>query len=650
MLLPPFLTASVTILLCTPLWKDSQVLEALRTSAYRVFSVLPRENRSIGFPTFIGASFTNTTGMTIELCVNFCSSQSYILAGLESGCTCYCDNFYENILESVGNNECDVPCAGNYTESCGASDRVSVYHAPGGNLAVPTFVPSVGLWKGLGCYNDSTSARALERRIDAGNVTVESCTAACLAETFPFAGLEFGQECWCGLQLDNNAVFYGTDYNGIEYGEFREDPNGDYCNMGCEGNSSELCGGSSMLDVYQYTGTFPAGASVVPFSGAWISQGCFSDSTSQRTLERRVDAGNVTVESCTAECQSESFDTGFTVAGLEFGQECWCGTQIAPGLSLPQSACDQACVGNSSEVCGGPNALEVYVFQNSPQVVGDLQELIGLTDSLADFITAITAANVQTTGPEMLVGFQGIVNTASATIQDASNATNEQAGKSPFISNNADVVTDRLIDNVFSTNVCTTISNEQKRVDSKRSLQSLAVALTNNKNVLNNGGFGPSTATAIANLLAAFEIMRLSRLPGIAQYTARTSMTSDMIVGLSSCKIKINTWERSSTRPRLPPVRTRRCTAPVTVQPLCQLSLLYHALARTSVGFSKAEMAGMAVKHSRQQQIFPPFPGRSWARTSYAFRMHTGAMSTTSLRRPDGKKKSAIIQGVMGKR
>ncbi|KAI0065296.1 WSC-domain-containing protein [Artomyces pyxidatus] len=493
MVLFPFRAASVAILLSNHASSaaSERQLDPRGTSQSTTtwgYTGCYEDNRSIGFPTFIGASFTNTTGMTIELCINFCSSRSYIYAGLENGFTCYCDNFFENVLENVG-NECNVPCAGNHTESCGASDLVSVYHAPGGNFAVPTFVPSVGLWKGLGCYNDSTSARALERRIDAGNVTVESCTAACLAETFPFAGLEFGQECWCGLQLDNNAVFYGTDYNGIEYGEFREDPNGDYCNMGCEGNSSELCGGSSMLDVYQYTGTFPAGASVVPFSGAWISQGCFSDSTSQRTLERRVDAGNVTVESCTAECQSESFDTGFTVAGLEFGQECWCGTQIAPGLSLPQSACDQACVGNSSEVCGGPNALEVYVFQNSPQVVGDLQELIGLTDSLADFITAITAANVQTTGPEMLVGFQGIVNTASATIQDASNATN--AGKSPFISNNADVVTDRLIDNVFSTN-------------------SLAVALTNNKNVLNNGGFGPSTATAIANLLAAFETLTLN--------------------------------------------------------------------------------------------------------------------------------------------
>ena len=43
-----------------------------------------------------------------------------------------------------------------------------------------------------------------------------------------------------------------------------------------------------------------------------------SDLVSSRTLERSVDAGNVTVESCVSACQAESF----TMAGLEYAQEC----------------------------------------------------------------------------------------------------------------------------------------------------------------------------------------------------------------------------------------------------------------------------------------------------------------------------------------
>ena len=43
-----------------------------------------------------------------------------------------------------------------------------------------------------------------------------------------------------------------------------------------------------------------------------------SDLVSSRTLERSVNAGNVTVESCVSACQAESF----TMAGLEYAQEC----------------------------------------------------------------------------------------------------------------------------------------------------------------------------------------------------------------------------------------------------------------------------------------------------------------------------------------
>lgn len=38
--------------------------------------------------TLTGASFTNTTGMTVESCVDFCDSQSFILAGLEFAQEC----------------------------------------------------------------------------------------------------------------------------------------------------------------------------------------------------------------------------------------------------------------------------------------------------------------------------------------------------------------------------------------------------------------------------------------------------------------------------------------------------------------------------------------------------------------------------------
>jgi hypothetical protein len=43
--------------------------------------------------------------------------------------------------------------------------------------------------------SDSTSARALQVLVDAGNTTVESCVAACQDQQFTLAGVEFGREC-----------------------------------------------------------------------------------------------------------------------------------------------------------------------------------------------------------------------------------------------------------------------------------------------------------------------------------------------------------------------------------------------------------------------------------------------------------------------
>ena len=47
------------------------------------------------------------------------------------------------------------------------------------------------------------------------------------------------------------------------------------CNQACTGNSTEVCGGPGALQLYNFTGTNPLGASVVPAAGGWSSQGCY---------------------------------------------------------------------------------------------------------------------------------------------------------------------------------------------------------------------------------------------------------------------------------------------------------------------------------------------------------------------------------------
>ncbi|KAI0300005.1 hypothetical protein B0F90DRAFT_1725914, partial [Multifurca ochricompacta] len=76
----------------------------------------------------------------------------------------------------------------------------------------------------------------------------------------------------------------------------------------------------------------PFGASVVPSVNAWVSRGCYRCSPFFIHLHHYNFLNN--------HCSLKRFD-------------------VFPHPR--RHACNQACVGNNTEVCGGPNALQVYM-------------------------------------------------------------------------------------------------------------------------------------------------------------------------------------------------------------------------------------------------------------------------------------------------
>lgn len=59
---------------------------------------------------------------------------------------------------------------------------------------------------------------------------------------------------------------------------------------------------------------------------------------------------------CTAACDV----AGYTVAGTEFGAECFCGDDIGNDHAKASSGCSMPCNAASGEVCGGPDRLTVW--------------------------------------------------------------------------------------------------------------------------------------------------------------------------------------------------------------------------------------------------------------------------------------------------
>lgn len=171
--------------------------------------------------------------MTVESCINFCStgSNAYVYAGVEYAqecCTCYvilkcirsymsytdCGNYFSSGATNVSSSDCNMPCDGNSAEYCGAGNRLDIYWSGAQPPAPPTMPASVGNWSLLGCYRyvscTSTRRQLIHIHTSDGNpralsygtavtgsVSVETCTTACYNAGYPLAGMEYSAEC-CG--------------------------------------------------------------------------------------------------------------------------------------------------------------------------------------------------------------------------------------------------------------------------------------------------------------------------------------------------------------------------------------------------------------------------------------------------------------------
>ncbi|KAJ6549869.1 WSC domain-containing protein [Mycena capillaripes] len=229
----------------------------------------------------------------------------------------------------------------------------------------PTTVLEYKEWKSIGCQEDSTSARTLKHLVAVASpsMTVESCLDSCAAGGYILAGVEFGDECYCG-----NALLYG-------YGTSQT------CDMPCSGNPSEFCGGHKSLNLYQFADTpFTTGPAFGVFSyKQWGWWGCMNElwPLGPRLLPHGplvpIAGEQMTVERCLDGCAA----AGYNAAALEAGQECYCDL-IPPldGLLQPEGwestntfECADPCLANATEICGG---LIPHFFDGSASTEGRL--------------------------------------------------------------------------------------------------------------------------------------------------------------------------------------------------------------------------------------------------------------------------------------
>ncbi|KAG6089703.1 hypothetical protein E4U15_001737 [Claviceps sp. LM218 group G6] len=170
--------------------------------------------------------------MTVERCTAECKGNGFRYAGLEYYGVCYCGTTIDGV--QLDDSKCSLPCSGDNTQKCGGDSTLSIWQ----DTTFPSSENvSVDAYKSLGCYtDDSSKGRALNYPMDLGGIvcTPKSCLAACKRKNFPYAGIEYGTECYCGVNL-------ASDCAKVDISQ---------CNSQCLDGSNTDCGGNSRLSLW----------------------------------------------------------------------------------------------------------------------------------------------------------------------------------------------------------------------------------------------------------------------------------------------------------------------------------------------------------------------------------------------------------------
>ncbi|KJA20529.1 hypothetical protein HYPSUDRAFT_43015 [Hypholoma sublateritium FD-334 SS-4] len=181
----------------------------------------------------------------------------------------------------------------------------------------------------------------LGRQLTISVMDSDFCQQACLAVSANFAAVYNGDSCMCGNSTTNN----GASGSLI--------PATNNCLTPCAGNPNDNCGDAHSAVLFSKT----------PITlGGWTSAGCFTDNTTFRALSTFAATSNFnSVEFCTSTCA----ELGFTIAGMEFSTQCFCGNDLLStdgiaGQHANHSDCSSPCPGNSTQFCGAGNRLNIW--------------------------------------------------------------------------------------------------------------------------------------------------------------------------------------------------------------------------------------------------------------------------------------------------
>ncbi|KAK4688715.1 hypothetical protein P7C73_g1402, partial [Tremellales sp. Uapishka_1] len=151
----------------------------------------------------------------------------------------------------------------------------------------------------------------------------------------------------------------------------------------------------------------------------WDKLGCIAEGTTGRALASATTTSttSMTPSFCISFCASK----GYSLAGIEYAQECYCGNALSNGASetFVTSNCSAQCSGEASTngFCGGNGALTLYKFTGSgtPSAQNATVEVVDPSPTTINSVVATDIRMDTVSGDAPWTGATGPAETAAAT-------------------------------------------------------------------------------------------------------------------------------------------------------------------------------------------------------------------------------------------
>ncbi|KAI8613060.1 hypothetical protein BC830DRAFT_1082947 [Chytriomyces sp. MP71] len=245
------------------------------------------------------------------------------IGGAEFAQECYCFNTLPS--QQLASNQCNMPCSGDASQTCGAGWIMTV--APD-----KPWSPSQG-------YRCRLLPRQVHFRASTKQISLSAVTPSTCAE--------FSNECYCFKTLPSQQLASSN------------------CDMACSGDASQTCGGGWTLTVASN------GAQLTIF-------GCFQDNATFRASTKQASLDSVIPMTCLSACVA----AGCTFGGAEYSSSAIASTHCRPSSLRATSVAwlAPATRAKSVEVVGRPSCPTDLPLFPSPKLLA-ASKIVPLSDA-----------------------------------------------------------------------------------------------------------------------------------------------------------------------------------------------------------------------------------------------------------------------------